>query len=93
MYVRASPSSRHPSPPQEKLIDGFFEKNGDTRIGEYLPDLPTSGITSRKSALSYVHTVHILWMLTSDSPPPQPSAGSCASGSDFSIVKRGWGWA
>ena len=27
---------------QEKLIDGFFEKNGDVRIGEYLPDLPPS---------------------------------------------------
>eukprot|EP00802_Teleaulax_amphioxeia_P021496 Tamp_21855.p1 GENE.Tamp_21855~~Tamp_21855.p1 ORF type:complete len:314 (+),score=75.41 Tamp_21855:104-943(+) len=27
---------------QEKLIDGFFEKNGDTNIGEYLPDLPPS---------------------------------------------------
>jgi hypothetical protein len=27
---------------QEKLIDGFFEKNGDVMIGEYLPDLPPS---------------------------------------------------
>jgi len=27
---------------QEKLIDGFFEKNGDAQIGEYLPDLPPS---------------------------------------------------
>jgi hypothetical protein len=27
---------------QEKLIDGFFEKNGDVKIGEYLPDLPPS---------------------------------------------------
>jgi len=27
---------------QEQLIDGFFEKNGDSEIGEYLPDLPPS---------------------------------------------------
>ena len=46
---------------------------------------------SKKRAFVRTYGTHT-WVLTSDFPPPQPSAGSCASGSDFSIVKRVWGW-